>query len=147
VLIARRFLEQFAHEDDKQFRGFSDDAEQALLAYPWPGNVRQLQNVVRNVVVLHDGPLVELSMLPLPLDPSTYEPQPELEPSLLPDPQPAIAADMPDIVPLAEMERRMIQAALARTGGDVPRAAVLLEVNPSTIYRKLQAWKAAGRLG
>jgi two-component system repressor protein LuxO len=140
VLIARRFLEQFAHEDAKQFRGFSDEAEQALLSYAWPGNVRQLQNVVRNVVVLHDGPLVELSMLPLPLGPSAASSPP-------PDLQPAPAAELPDIVPLAEMERRMILAALARTGDDVPRAAVLLEVNPSTIYRKLQAWKAAGKLG
>jgi len=48
----------------------------------------------------------------------------------------------PDIVPLAVMERRMIEAALRRTNNDVPRAAALLEVNPSTIYRKLQAWRA-----
>ena len=147
VLIARRFLEQFAHEDAKQFRGFSADAEQALLSYAWPGNVRQLQNVVRNVVVLHDGPLVELSMLPLPLGPPTEEPQPELEAAPAADPQPVLAAEWPDIMPLAEMERRMILAALARTTDDVPRAAVLLEVNPSTIYRKLQAWKAASKLG
>ena len=151
VLIARRFLGQFAQEDAKQFRGFSDEAEQALLSYAWPGNVRQLQNVVRNVVVLHDGPLVELSMLPLPLGPSADQPLPEPlpEPEALPppDPQPPPAAELPDIVPLAEMERRMILAALVRTGDDVPRAAVLLEVNPSTIYRKLQAWKAAGKLG
>jgi two-component system repressor protein LuxO len=116
-----------------------------LLSYAWPGNVRQLQNVVRNVVVLHDGPRVELSMLPLPLGPSPDQPLPEplSEPEALPPP----AAELPDIVPLAEMERRMILAALVRTGDDVPRAAVLLEVNPSTIYRKLQAWKAAGKLG
>jgi two-component system repressor protein LuxO len=41
------------------------------------------------------------------------------------------------------MERRLIEAALRRTNNDVPRAAALLEVNPSTIYRKLQAWRAA----
>ena len=43
--------------------------------------------------------------------------------------------------PLAVMERRMIEAALRQTGNDVPRAAALLQVNPSTIYRKLQAWR------
>jgi two-component system repressor protein LuxO len=47
-----------------------------------------------------------------------------------------------EIVPLAVMERRLIEAALRRTNNDVPRAAALLEVNPSTIYRKLQAWRA-----
>ncbi len=49
----------------------------------------------------------------------------------------------PEIMPLAVMERRLIEAALRRTNNDVPRAAALLEVNPSTIYRKLQAWRAA----
>jgi len=50
--------------------------------------------------------------------------------------------DEPEIMPLAVMERRLIEAALRRTNNDVPRAAALLEVNPSTIYRKLQAWRA-----
>jgi len=48
----------------------------------------------------------------------------------------------PEVVPLAIMERRLIEAALRRTNNDVPRAAALLEVNPSTIYRKLSAWRA-----
>jgi len=47
----------------------------------------------------------------------------------------------PDIIPLADMEKRLILRALDHTGHDVPRAAALLEVNPSTIYRKLQAWR------
>ena len=49
-----------------------------------------------------------------------------------------------EIVTLATMERRLIAAALKQTGNDVPRAAALLEINPSTIYRKLQAWRALG---
>ena len=47
-------------------------------------------------------------------------------------------------MPLAEMERRLILAALEHTSQDVPRAAALLEINPSTIYRKLQGWRARG---
>ena len=53
----------------------------------------------------------------------------------------------PEVVPLAVMERRLIEAALRRTNNDVPRAAALLEVNPSTIYRKLQAWRAEAAAG
>jgi len=49
-----------------------------------------------------------------------------------------------EILPLAVMERRLIRAALRRTNGDVPRAAALLEINPSTVYRKLQTWREAG---
>jgi two-component system repressor protein LuxO len=51
-----------------------------------------------------------------------------------------------EIVPLAVMERKLILAALRHTGQDVPRAAALLEINPSTIYRKLQSWRAEGLL-
>ena len=52
----------------------------------------------------------------------------------------------PRIEPLATMEKRLILAALAETNSDVARAAALLEINPSTVYRKLQAWKASGEL-
>ena len=64
------------------------------------------------------------------------------------EPGPAVqpSGDTPpddvEVMPLAVMERRLIEAALRRTNNDVPRAAALLEVNPSTIYRKLQAWRA-----
>ncbi len=59
-------------------------------------------------------------------------------------PMPAPARQELEIIPLAAMERRLIEAALARCGNDVPRAATLLQINPSTIYRKLQAWRAGG---
>ena len=64
LLIARHFLQRFGKEDGKGFSRLSADVEQLLLSYPWPGNVRQLQNVMRNIVVLHDGEVVELDMLP-----------------------------------------------------------------------------------
>ena len=186
LLIARHFLALFAKEEGKGFKGFDRAAEAALLAYPWPGNVRQLQNVIRNIVVLHDGAQVTAPMLPpmllratqgvgspgtraaapapvvvVPMPEPTPEPvavvdrPPEPPPVLaepppplsfvLPEPPPPPAPPAePEIVPLAVMERRMIEAALARTNNDVPQAAAMLQINPSTIYRKLQAWRAAG---
>jgi two-component system repressor protein LuxO len=175
LLVARHFLQLFAKEEGKAFRGFERAAETALAAYPWPGNVRQLQNVIRNVVVLHYGEQVTAPMLPPMLlrgvqpvgSPGTraavsappplpaaapvfVAPEPEREP----EPESAAPPDAPtdppaapeeiELLPLAVMERRLIEAALARTGNDVPRAAALLQINPSTIYRRLQAWRAAG---
>ena len=64
VLIARHYLETFSREESRRFRGFGLEAQMALRSYGWPGNVRQLQNVVRNVVVLHDSDRVEVGMLP-----------------------------------------------------------------------------------
>ena len=66
--IARNFLRQFAEEEEKGFISFSPEAEEMFIAYSWPGNIRQLQNIVRNVVVLNNGTEVTTSMLPPPLD-------------------------------------------------------------------------------
>ncbi len=67
VEIARAALARFAAEEGKRFDGFSPETEQVLMAQDWPGNVRQLLNVVRNVVVLNDGGTVTPAMLPLSL--------------------------------------------------------------------------------
>lgn len=174
LLIARHFLSAYTSEEHRRFRGFSPEAERRLLAYAWPGNVRQLQNVVRNIVVLHDAERVEAEMLPALLHRAALAPvaaplvaaPPVTEPPVAapaapeplvyadPAPPPVCAAAEPPplppapeedvVLPLAVMERRLITAALRRTGNDVPRAAALLEVNPSTIYRKLQAWRSEG---
>ncbi|NKE46811.1 sigma-54-dependent Fis family transcriptional regulator [Roseomonas frigidaquae] len=177
LLIAAHFLAAFAREERKRLRGFERAVEQVLAAYAWPGNVRQLQNVVRNIAVLHDGDRVELSMLPpmllrgatgqpvaaveeagCPLvDPKVAEierseppyPAPtEPQAVLSSSPQTPFAATpqaRPDheevFQSLAEVEKRHILAALDRADQDVPRAAAMLGVNPSTIYRKLQAWR------
>ncbi len=74
ILIARRFLTQFAQADRKSFTAFAPEVEARLLAFSWPGNVRQLQNVVRNVVVLHDGKTVTAAMLP-PLEGNASPPR------------------------------------------------------------------------
>jgi two-component system repressor protein LuxO len=111
------------------------EAESAIARDVWPGNVRQLQNVIRNVVVLHDGPLVTRAMLPARLfQASPREAAPEVAPVATPG----------AVEPLAVVEKKAILAALEHTSQDVPRAAALLDVNPSTIYRKLAAWKKAG---
>jgi two-component system repressor protein LuxO len=146
----------YAREESRQFHGFSQDAEQLLMVYSWPGNVRQLQNVIRNIVVLHDGDLVTAPMLPPLLLPGAVpiaSAAPELAavpravPAIQEDVHPGIVASSfaatqeTEILPLALVEKRMILAALRHTGQDVPRAAALLQVNPSTIYRKLYAWR------
>ena len=154
LLIARHFLAAFSKEEGRRFRGFSREAEAAMRGYSWPGNVRQLQNAMRNVVVLHDAETVEATMLPpmllragrrplapIPL-PVPAAPVPEDQPAELPL-VPAPAPIIHTIEPLAAMEKRLILAALDHTQQDVPRAAALLEVNPSTIYRKLATWRTA----
>jgi two-component system repressor protein LuxO len=154
LAIARHFLTQFSREEQRHFTDFSPEAVAALQTYDWPGNVRQLQNVVRNVVVLHDAAEVTAEMLPPPVyrpgvAPAIAAPTQNADPIAASTPPPPVVAPAAPpqwdtaIVPLAVMERRLIEAALKQTGNDVPRAAALLEINPSTIYRKLQTWRTA----
>lgn len=163
VLIARHFLHEYSAEEGQRFAGFAPEVETVIRSYDWPGNVRQLQNVVRNIVVLHDGDVVGPQMLPEPLKsfarqnrggdgggtalapsgppplPSTPAPAPTPAPEALP----GTAAPL-HIRPLWQMERDIITEALHQCEDDVPKAARLLEISPSTIYRKLQQWKSEG---
>ena len=126
MLIANAFLSQFAGEEGKHFSGFTADVEAVLENYPWPGNVRQMLNVIRNVTVLHDGDLVTLDMLPDPLG----------LPGGPADRQPGNGA----IRPLWQIEKDAIEHAIAACQGNIPKAAVLLGISASTIYRKKQTW-------
>ena len=142
VLIAGELLKQFAAEEQKPFRALSADGAGALRAYDWPGNVRQLQNVLRNAIVMHQGEEVTAAMLPIP---RAAEPPAELvrparpvraPPAGAPGGDPANWRGVGDIVTLAEIERVAIDRAIALCEGNVPRAAAFLGVSPSTLYRK-----------
>ena len=155
--IARDFLTRYATEEGKSFTGFSDAAEEILLAFDWPGNVGELQNVLRQIVVLNDGDLVEPDMMPPPLNenspaPETMRParQEPLESSMSAE-APAVAEtapaqnvtksspDMP-IRPMADIEREAIEHAIDQCGGNVRKAAELLGISAPTIYRKKAVW-------
>jgi len=132
--IAEAALHRFACEEQKIFQGLSPEVRALFLSLRWPGNVRQLLNVIRNIVVLHDEGQVQLSMLPKSLHASSLaEPAPAA-----PTAQMALAGLIGR--PLAEIERMVIEASLAQSGGSVPKAARMLELSPSTLYRKIEAW-------
>lgn len=141
--IAETALLRFAEEEGRLFHGLTPDVRRQLAGLPWPGNVRQLLNVIRNVVVLNPGGWVTPDMLPAGL---TDDFQPGPAPA-----RPALAApDSPTVdsllgLTLAEAERRLIEATLARHNGSVPKAARVLDVSPSTLYRKIDAWSASVR--
>ena len=141
IEIAEGMLKTFAVEENRAFRSLSDEVKELFRRLPWPGNVRQLLNVLRNVVVLNDGAIVLPTMLPLEiLHLSENE---ETAP-----PHPIAANDTSEPLkgligrPLAEIERFVIEETIAQQGGSVQRAARVLDVSPSTIYRKRDAWGA-----
>ncbi|WP_191600485.1 sigma-54-dependent transcriptional regulator [Marinomonas algicola] len=68
VMLAKYFLTLYAKEENKAFNNFTPKTEVVLNSYQWPGNIRQLQNVIRNIIVLNDSDTVDADMLPPPLN-------------------------------------------------------------------------------
>jgi len=143
--IAGDFLKTFSENDSKSFSGFSSDACEKLLSHNWPGNVRELQNAIQQAVVLNDGELMTADMLQIGLSPMAGSPEPiktstgnqqSAEPVTLP------FSPRQEILPLWIIERQAIERAIKACDGNINKAAGLLEVAPSTIYRKLQTWEA-----
>ncbi len=135
LLIARYFLTTFSDEEGKNFSSFDAATSSVLKHYEWPGNVRELQNVIRNIVVLHDSDVVSVEMLPAPLDVGLSELAVERMPSVPTTVQPHV------IRPLWMDEKDIIEQAIRSCDNNIPRAAALLEISASTIYRKIQTWK------
>ena len=138
--IARHVLLRHSQNEGKRFVGFAPEAEARLRAYSWPGNVRQLENVLHNTVVLNDGDYVTLDMLPIPLNRGIAgedaHPRHDDTP-VVPIETRSLA---PGVRPLWQIEKEAIERAIAACEGNIPRAAALLQVSPSTVYRKRQAW-------
>lgn len=120
--LVHYFIDQYGGEEGR-ITGVSPDAMTRLMNYNWPGNVRELENAIQRAIVLGSGPLVQVKDLPSNLlYPMTTE------------------SEGPEILPLDELERRAILQALETTGGDRLRAAKLLKIGKTTIYRKIREY-------
>ncbi|MTH99854.1 sigma-54 dependent transcriptional regulator [Roseibium sp. RKSG952] len=149
--LARHFLSRFAAEEGKSFDGFSVEAEEILLAHSWPGNVREMQNAIRNLVVLNDGPVIEADMLGMV---QMRRPAAGQLSSLTSLPSESIIrpaetgnGDWPRLTlslgqPFEVLERQIIEATIDACGGSLPKTARTLQVSPSTLYRKKEIWAA-----
>lgn len=140
-VIAATALRRFAREEGRAFNALDDEVQSLFLSLAWPGNVRQLLNVMRHVVVLNNGDTVTRAMLPAELmgDTARTATLPRAEAT------PALTLDALVGKPLAEVERLVIEATIAHHGGSIPKAARVLDVSPSTLYRKIESWKTPGR--
>lgn len=125
------------------------DALEALLAYKWPGNVRELENCIQHMVAVNSGPHLHMHDLPSPLLNHILSRRNDLGSMAAavghnavtgPAISPAIEFAGPPVVPLVEVEKKAILAAMQYTKGDRVTAAVLLGIGRSTLYRKLREY-------
>jgi two-component system response regulator PilR (NtrC family) len=129
-LLAQHFLERCAREHGKEARGFHPDTLRALSSYAFPGNVRELENIVERALTLAVAPVIGLGDLPEEVSGAAAR----ATPSLLALPEDGCNLD--DV--LGELERRLIVEALERAGGVRTQAAKLLGVTLRSLRYRLQ---------
>ena len=118
--LAEHFREKFSKELKRQTEGFSPEAERLMLSYAWPGNVRELHNKVKRAVLMARSPMIEASELDIRLG------NPDAGINLFPENE-------------AE-EKQSILLALRTSGGHRRKAAEILHIDPSTLYRKMKKY-------
>jgi transcriptional regulator with PAS, ATPase and Fis domain len=136
--LAEHFLRRSNERHKRSVSGFEPKAMEALEAYQWPGNIRELENVIeRLVVVKGKGPIAMTDL------PSAVRTPRALTPSKG-NPIPGLPEDGTDLRAMLEaVEDRMIFEALERTGGNKNRAAELLGLNRTTLVEKLRRKRVA----
>jgi DNA-binding NtrC family response regulator len=121
--LTEHYLARYAREYGRPVQAVSREAFTVLQSYKWPGNVRQLRNVIESAVLLADSD----TLLP-------YHLPPEL---LLAEAPPELADEGVSLLTLSELERRHIQKVLAASGGQMNVAAEILGIHRNTLRRKL----------
>lgn len=140
LMLASGFLDRFAQEEGRDPHQLTDSAAQALRGYSWPGNVRQLENTMRQLLLTSASTEIDESAIHQVISVTEIAADNERVARL--SRASGDSTDSLGIQPLWMSEKRAIEEAIAACDGSINRAAQYLEVAPSTIYRKLQSWKA-----
>jgi DNA-binding NtrC family response regulator len=146
-LLLAHVVEKLNTRLKRQVRGFTDEALGRLMTYAWPGNIRELENVVERCMLFCDGELIDVEHLPstaTKLAPERDESRRPVAPAATPDIDEVLeaAADsgLKEAVreATAKVERELILRALARTGGNVTHTARLLRISRKSLQTKMK---------
>ncbi len=129
-LLARHFLEKICKEMHRSLLSIEKDALQAIEAYEWPGNVREMENVIERTVALTDGPRITCHDLPPDIG-NVSQTAPHLALQVTSE-----GIDMSCVI--ADIERQMINQAMDLGQGVKARAAELLGINRTTLVEKIK---------
>lgn len=126
-LLLNSYFQQFCSENHRQIEGFTPDALDALIQYRWPGNIRELRNLVERMVVLARGDKITLRDVP-----GEVRDNGETRPA---------SGPLTGAVSMEQAEKRMIEQALADLGGNRTLAAKQLGISRRTLHRKLNEYE------
>ncbi len=135
-LLIEHFVKQFAKRHHKTIKGMTRAARLKLAGFAWPGNVRQLRNVIESMVVVDCDETLDADDLPLELEP-------EVAAAATAAPPAGGDAGIASLVgrPLEEIERIFIAETLKLTGGNREQTAEMLGIGERTLYRKIKEYQ------
>ncbi len=139
-LLLKHFINQYNKQFNKGFKEIADAAYEAILDYPWPGNIRELKNMIERIVLLEDADTLELVHLP----PSVKEGSISLsEPSIIRRFEAAFSRPLPgDGIPFEELmmkaEKEFIIKAMRESGGNQSKASRMLQLNRDKLRYRLK---------
>ena len=122
-LLVQHFIEKYQHKTGKPIRAISAEAMEFLMEYSFPGNVRQLENIVEHAFVRCQGSVIE--KLHLPSD-------------LIGQPDDLVSRALAEENPLSALEREMVRRVIEQCGGKATLAAARLGISRVTLWRKLR---------
>ena len=123
ILLVANFIYQACRRTGKPIKKLSSAAKVLFVDYPWPGNIRELKNVVESAVMVSDGEYVTLSDLPMHLQQYATSHREEIGAKAIRD--------------ISDAEQEIIEEALKQSSGNKAKAAELLGISTRTLYRKL----------
>jgi len=135
-LLAHHFLDIFKKKNNKEVKGFTQETLEVMLRYPWPRNVRQLENAIERAVVLTKGEMIVPGDLPPEILKAVESPAGE-KGGLMDDKTISISLG----TPLEDIEKRVIEETLRHARGDKNVASKILGISSRTIYRKIEEEK------
>ncbi|MCI5060695.1 MAG: sigma-54-dependent Fis family transcriptional regulator, partial [Alphaproteobacteria bacterium] len=130
--LIHHYLHEYNQDFGKKFIGLTDNTQNILSNYHWPGNIRELQNILSQIVTLNHGKYITTDMLPETLH--SFETS-DIVNDQEHSPVPVMS------IPLWQIEKNAIEHMIEFCNGNIVQAAAILDIAPSTIYRKLQGWK------
>jgi DNA-binding NtrC family response regulator len=131
-LFAQRFVFEAATELNRQIRGVADDGIVLLLTHSWPGNLRELKNVMRRATLLTEGDIIHRECIASLIAEQCAD-------------KSSSSAFSPLREAVKELEKKVIREALEKTKGNITRAAKLLDVSYKNLYDKVKEYNLKGQ--
>jgi DNA-binding NtrC family response regulator len=133
-LLSRHFLQRYSRENGKSINAISDKTMEALCAYSWPGNIRELENAIEQAVALSNQAILTPDDLPLAVRENAAS-------DLIDQKSQSEEFIFPDVPTLEEVKKRYVLHVLKNSQGNVSRTAKLLNVDRRSLYRMLARYK------